>query len=222
MYVPRGHSGLKLASSYLSAGIVTRASRLRRRRSSLVELTTTWAQLSWPTRTISPHETEPRGRDRCAVDLLRKNGMGKRRREDGEREEFVGRNAGSMAWHPELPMRWGWCGTVNAIARARACRDATRRDAREESLQSLLSQSGVARHAGARRGRTWRVGLQRGVARRDATAHQYSTHEGKRGTEVVGNHPAARVIASLRRSAAIALVSLLSPTPAAFSPIDPS
>ena len=44
-------------------------------------------------------------------------------------------------------------------------------------------------------------------------AHR-STHEGKRGTEVVGNHPAARVIASLRRSAAIVLVSFPPPAPA--------
>lgn len=72
--------------------------------------------------------------------------------------------------------------------------------------------SGMARHGAARRGAVWR-----GVARQ---AHR-STHEGKRGTEVVGNHPAARVIASLRRSAAIVLVSLRLPTPAAFSP-DPS
>lgn len=48
---------------------------------------------------------------------------------------------------------------------------------------------GVARH-GARR---WRG---------NSRAH-HSTREGESGTEVVGNHPAARVIASLRRSAAI-------------------
>lgn len=67
------------------------------------------------------------------------------------------------------------------------------------------------------RGTAWRSVVWRGVARQALR----STHEGKRGTEVVGNHPAARVIASLRRSAAIVLVSLRLPTPAAFSP-DPS
>lgn len=35
------------------------------------------------------------------------------------------------------------------------------------------------------------------------TAARHSTREGEPSTEVVGNHPAARVIASLRRSAAI-------------------
>lgn len=67
------------------------------------------------------------------------------------------------------------------------------------------------------RGTAWRSVVWHGVARQALR----STHEGKRGTEVVGNHPAARVIASLRRSAAIVLVSLRLPTPAAFSP-DPS
>lgn len=70
------------------------------------------------------------------------------------------------------------------------------------------ARHGLAWRAVPCRGVAWRAVAWRGVVRQ---AHR-STHEGKRGTEVVGNHPAARVIASLRRSAAIVLVSFPNPS----------
>ena len=82
------------------------------------------------------------------------------------------------------------------------------------------SETRRARRGTVWRGTAWRGAAWHSVARRGMArqAHR-STHEGKRGTEVVGNHPAARVIASLRRSAAIVLVSF--PPPPAAPPRRP-
>ena len=97
--VPRGHSAVKLTSSYLSPVASLRGRRVygaRRRRSSLVELTTTGNAAV----AINTCDTGARGRDRCTTDLAEKNRMRKRQREtedEREREKFVGRNVGSMA-----------------------------------------------------------------------------------------------------------------------------
>lgn len=56
--------------------------------------------------------------------------------------------------------------------------------------------------SGVARGAAWRGTAWLGTVRCDAAA-RHSTREGEPSTEVVGNHPAARVIASLRRGTAL-------------------
>lgn len=85
---------------------------------------------------------------------------------------------------------------------------ARRRGVWRDATQRGVARWGSVRLGSARPGMACRAVPWRGVVRQ---AHR-STHEGKRGTEVVGNHPAARVIASLRRSAAIVLVSFPNPS----------